>query len=802
MRKSLQKCLIGLFAMGLCLSFSGKTNELKKAAAYKENYIVEKEKDGGKDGSNGYQSPRSEELQLQLAYDNMSLSARAAVTFKEFCDYYYSHDMTIQEVVAFFEAKYGLATINPGFNHDGGMLKPDIPVIISPIAELFAAYNRLNPVAQENVTFAQFRTYYSSHSLTLDQVVAYFNNLYPEIDPDDIPNNPYNDTDWYWWRDNCDVDGVISNTTNCTGGAAGQGFVPMPCYTNNQKKRVYNESNPTEFNVDPEHYDRNPRTPCDDAPYVYVHYDQLQPGDIFWDSLPDGSMNPNNWASHMGMIVSVNQPGQLTHENGFVETFTYVQTIEAVASGVRYGFLDDVRIAHMGVRVLRPNCSQTIKDRAIDFMYAQLGKPYSLTGGTILPTTTLTWYCTQLVYNAYFNAGLDIFSGLPFGVDGFLTNGIFLADTIYDALKNYEVDFMEWREYPCPEIVSVYNDVNEWRVTVRNPLNTFICMSYSPTLYYFGDIVAHFADNNKEMGCEYMGPYDTKTVRVAKRGIACTALFYLAYNGLFHITVVNNDTNLLWTNYYRTYSALKDMYGPHQQIAKDYMGRYQIQLTNEKFGSGVNQQEKYRVPYRPLMTANEAQTYNFNMPYYSELVVTAYGHTYEEYERGTMLFDIRTENNSLTAYNSFAFRTWDPNDPEGGSLIYFNLNKSAGTYTRHVVNYNPNYARAVLLGKSGNFFNVRIYNLTDGQIPVIYNVDTLSLVSNLSSNLNYLTGLATVQVHARSYYDVSIYDRQGYSEILMWTYGLDDNGNDAFLATFGANLAPNSGKMDLVFVAL
>ena len=87
---------------------------------------------------------------------------------------------------------------------------------------------------------------------------------------------------------------------------------------------------------------------------------------------------------------------------------TYLQTVEAVAGGVQYGYLDDSRMVDFSVKILRvAGVSDTVVYDVREFCLEQLGKPYSLfTSDT--DRDAESWYCSLLIYAAYLDAGIEI----------------------------------------------------------------------------------------------------------------------------------------------------------------------------------------------------------------------------------------------------------------------------------------------------------------------------------------------------------------------------------------------------------
>lgn len=96
----------------------------------------------------------------------------------------------------------------------------------------------------------------------------------------------------------------------------------------------------------------------------------LQTGDIIFEgktSFDEG---------HTAIICNLNKNGYLVKNSS--ETNKYIQTIESVATGVTFGFLDDNRMIDFCVTILRvTNVTLTQRKSAISFCKRQLGKPYS-----------------------------------------------------------------------------------------------------------------------------------------------------------------------------------------------------------------------------------------------------------------------------------------------------------------------------------------------------------------------------------------------------------------------------------------
>ena len=87
----------------------------------------------------------------------------------------------------------------------------------------------------------------------------------------------------------------------------------------------------------------------------------------------------------------------------------YIRIIEATSYGVIRSVVDDDRYdSRLGVFLRVPNTTANIIDNAVDFCISQLGKPYYLDFMLDLEENQPDWYCSELVWAAYFRNGIDL----------------------------------------------------------------------------------------------------------------------------------------------------------------------------------------------------------------------------------------------------------------------------------------------------------------------------------------------------------------------------------------------------------
>lgn len=93
-----------------------------------------------------------------------------------------------------------------------------------------------------------------------------------------------------------------------------------------------------------------------------------------------------------------------------VEAIGYLSGSVGEGEGVCRGILDDDRLDSRRGTILRVNdADDTDKTNAIAFCVSQIGKEYEvLTGGHSTASTTTDWYCSELVWAAYYNQDIDL----------------------------------------------------------------------------------------------------------------------------------------------------------------------------------------------------------------------------------------------------------------------------------------------------------------------------------------------------------------------------------------------------------
>ena len=135
--------------------------------------------------------------------------------------------------------------------------------------------------------------------------------------------------------------------------------------------------------------------------YYAFDYSHIKEGDVIIEFDDSGSIG--TYVGHAAIVYDLDKK----MENGD----TYIQTIEAVASGIKFGYLDDSRI--LGFKAEVYSLDSFLSNEQINkikfFAEEQLGKPYSYDyASQDFDINTDSWYCSELVYAAYRYSGADI----------------------------------------------------------------------------------------------------------------------------------------------------------------------------------------------------------------------------------------------------------------------------------------------------------------------------------------------------------------------------------------------------------
>lgn len=113
----------------------------------------------------------------------------------------------------------------------------------------------------------------------------------------------------------------------------------------------------------------------------------------------------------------------------------YIRLIEAISNsygGVTRSILDDTRVDEKGVTILRVSgATESIKNAAVSFCRGEVGSSYNLDLAKDTSASETDWYCSELVWAAYKNQGIDIEVGGSHGEPGVTPHDIVNSSKTY-----------------------------------------------------------------------------------------------------------------------------------------------------------------------------------------------------------------------------------------------------------------------------------------------------------------------------------------------------------------------------------
>ena len=198
----------------------------------------------------------------------------------------------------------------------------------------------------------------------------------------------------------------------------------------------------------------------------YYDYSMLRVGDVLFEE--EGSIG--SILGHNALIVSTN------HKSDYGN---YIQTVEAIQPCVSFGFVDDNRMVQFrGAIYRRRNLTTTQANTAVSFVKRQLGKAYAIRqiGDTTLDDSATTWYCSELVYAAFYHAGCQLYGCL---VDGYFPPRVLIASDDLDPV------YKDSKPYLTLSIVG--KSGTKWRISAYNPNSYPVTIEYNSKMCWLDD---------------------------------------------------------------------------------------------------------------------------------------------------------------------------------------------------------------------------------------------------------------------------------------------------------------------------
>lgn len=214
----------------------------------------------------------------------------------------------------------------------------------------------------------------------------------------------------------------------------------------------------------------------------------------------------------------------------------YIQTIEAVGSGVSYGMLDDNRMVNFGVMIIRVvGATESQRQSAVSFMRGQIGKPYSLNPIRLNKSySSEEWYCSELVYAAYNSVGIDV--GVrknQYGADYLMLLGCLPWD-IYYSYNTYD-KCMKGANYI--DIQVLYGP--RWQIRVFNNTGANRTISYNSKMCFEDDAKNWKGLSNINTVYVKSGLY-SDPFRISENWFATDIAISVVINGKRYVTYAHN----------------------------------------------------------------------------------------------------------------------------------------------------------------------------------------------------------------------------------------------------------------------
>ena len=390
-------------------------------------------------------------------------------------------------------------------------------------------YNSLDEDRKAEISFEQFSEGYYKSQTNIKEYTENVNNSAPKLAPmraNSSVTSPFND---YY-----DGEYMISNNHP---DRRHLGNYSAPCTV----------ANPTVYR-----YEDLPYEPNYNHPLVSTWYDYVEPGDIVIDPVFRGGTFADELITHSGIVEDIAKP--YYNKDGGVSTF--IRTIEAEPSGVRYGILDDERVLNYGTMVYRVHwVSQDGIAAAVNFCRAQLGKVYALTAGGVPSINQSHWYCNELVFAAYYHQGVNIcettaYDNYPGTNPSYIG---FIAGTMIFNSDNVENRYIG--SLPDAPSVTYRGRANsKYNFRIHNYDNSAVTVKYPKSSASFSEAITNAADSSKNYTVTIAanGSYD---VSIPNAGILANAVvFSIETEGRRFMTLCTQLNNDVCSNFQYIFS--------------------------------------------------------------------------------------------------------------------------------------------------------------------------------------------------------------------------------------------------------
>lgn len=160
------------------------------------------------------------------------------------------------------------------------------------------------------------------------------------------------------------------------------------------------------WNGDTKWYYNNGTTLLDQPNYsTYNLLNIVQSGDIIYEAAGGSGLT-----GHIAIVEGIYyDTAYSVFYIRIIEAIGYVSGSLGQGDGVVRSVFDDDRYTNRSASILRvSNATTTQKTNAVSFCIGQIGKDYKLDLGHDTSSSEKDWYCSELVWAAYYNQGIDL----------------------------------------------------------------------------------------------------------------------------------------------------------------------------------------------------------------------------------------------------------------------------------------------------------------------------------------------------------------------------------------------------------
>ncbi len=260
--------------------------------------------------------------------------------------------------------------------------------------------------------------------------------------------------------------------------------------------------------------------------YNTVDFSSLRDGDIV---LEPYSLNG---LGHMAIINNTEQSSVYGN---------YIQTVEAVLSGVQYGFLDTNRMLNYRIQIYRVYRATELGavNAAKQFVFDQIGKSYSFDFSHTDIDNQDEWYCSELVYAAYYSGGIDILYS-PLALDG---HTFFPHEDTPFIPTLIQKRFFGGKAFDCsPQFLQIRIknfERNNWYIEVYNPNVFDLYIDYDSKMCFYNDAKNWSNLNNGDIHTAFINSGNTYTVCISENLFATSIAISYYWIGHRYVTYAN-----------------------------------------------------------------------------------------------------------------------------------------------------------------------------------------------------------------------------------------------------------------------